>query len=89
MPRHRDHLDVSPSQLDLLAVVNIFRDPPRPRSIRFRIKTFGQRSADLVGSNFGLRVFARAFRIRAGEVRIHSVNRVELPVASHVIVVRV
>src|SRR3984885_1804427 len=42
--------------------------------------------ANLIGRDFGLRVFARASRILPREVRVHAVDRLELPVIADVIV---
>src|SRR5215471_100805 len=87
MSRGRDDFDNTTSKIDALAVMNVFRSLPWTCLVCLRVKLSRQRAADLVRSNFGLRVFARAARILSAEVRVHAVDRVELPVASDVIIV--
>ncbi len=65
------------------------RNSPRLCGIRFRIESLRQIAAELVGSNFRLRIFARTFRVFPREVRVHAVNESELPVAADMVVVRV
>src|ERR1700687_1914138 len=77
------------AEIDLEAVVNRAGDFPGFCRVRFWIEPLWQIAAELAGSNFRLRIFARTFRIRPRELGVHAVNKSELPVAPDVIVVRV
>ncbi len=88
MPWRGHNLQAVTAQVDPLPVVDKGGDLPRARRISLPIEARGQTPADLSRLNLRLRVFPRAQCIPAAECGIHAVDRCELPVIPHVIVVR-
>src|SRR6267143_1528945 len=87
--RSRNDFERAAAEIDLKAVENRAGDFPGFCRVRFWIEPLWQFSAELVGSNFRLCIFARTFRIRPGELGVHAVDESELPVASNAVVVGV
>ena len=88
-PGRSDHFDSSSTQVDAVTVMQPFRRVPRPRRVRRTIKACRKRTAYLSRSNLRLRVCLRALRVLSGELGVHAVHRIELPVVANVVVVRV
>src|SRR6202022_3733222 len=57
--------------------------------VRFWIERLWQIAAQLIGSDFRLRIFTRTFCIRPREFGVHAVDESELPITANVIVVGV
>src|SRR6266481_1972670 len=87
--RSRKDFERAAAQIYFKAIVDEVRDFPWFCGVGFWIEPLWQIPAELVGSNFLLRIFARTFRIRPRELGVHAVDESELPVASNVIVVGV
>ncbi len=85
----RDDFYGAAAEIYFEAVVDEERNFPGLGGIFCGIEIFGQRAAQLVFGDFGLRVCAGAFSARASEGGVHPVDERELPVAADVIVVGV
>lgn len=89
MPRRSDYFDSSSTQVDAVTVMQPLRHVPSPRRVRRTIKACRKRPAYFSRSNLRLRVRLRALRVLSGELGVHAVHRIELPVVPNVVVVRV
>src|SRR6266513_5632585 len=88
MARRGNQFQRAAAEIYYKAIVDEVRDFPGFCGVGFWIERLWQISAELIGSDFRLCVFARTFRIRPREIGVHAVNESELPVAANVIVVR-
>jgi hypothetical protein len=84
-----DDLEFAATEIEDVAVLNVLRDGPGLGAIGFGVEILGKITADLAGGEFVLGVLSGAFSVLAGEVGIHGVDGVELPVAADVVVVSV
>lgn len=84
-----DDLEFAATEIENVAVLNVFGDGPRLGAIAFGVEIFGKLTTDLAGSEFVLRVLSGAFSVLAGEVGVHGIDGVELPIVADVVVVGV
>jgi hypothetical protein len=84
-----DDFDEASAQVDGVAIVDEFGDGPGFGAIGFGIEGFGEITADLARAGFCLCVCGGPFGVCAGEIGIHGIDGVELPVATDVVVVGV
>ena len=84
-----DDLEFAATEIENIAVLNIFGDGPGLGAIGFGVEILGKLATDLARGEFILGVLSGAFGILAGEIGVHRIDGVELPVAADVIVVSV
>src|SRR4051794_10785539 len=77
-----------PPKSKLVPVKNQGGNFPRLGGVSLWVESARERPAKLIGSDLGLRIFPRAQRVFAGELCVHAVHVIELPVAADVIVMR-
>src|SRR6266513_3156756 len=86
--RRGNHFQRAATEIYFKAIMDEVRQFPGFCRMRSWIETLWQIAAKLIRCNFRLRIFARTFRIRPREIGVHAVDESELPVAAHVIVMR-